>query len=657
MGISRMLKMQLLGHSAIRDDIKRFLRESGVIEVTDVTIEDNTIQLDEDALRGLESRLELAVSTLEFLEPYAHKPSFFEKLSAGPLVVSAGEAESLEAESPVEEISSECSALQLEMRSMKEALDRSRETVSMLQYWKGLDVPFDRFSTDGYVMQLWKMEEKNSGGRLDEIREKFQYSELTEYRRMDGNIYLTAIVSKEEIPPLLEAMKELGAHHHSWGHLEGTPSEIIRSEEGKWKEFGDRIESAEARAHELAKGYDRLCILIDHYTEEAGLRRVESNLYRTESTFIVEGWVRAVDRKNLEKGLSSRFEEVEVSFRDPLPEEEPPIHLDNNAGMRPYEFVSTLYGRPVYREFDPTPLLAPFFVLFFAMCLTDAGYGLTLALLTGLILIRFKPAGGVGLLMRVLFMGGIVTAAVGIIAGGMFGIKVDNLPMWLRQFIFIDPLREPMKMLNISFIMGLVHMIFGMGIRMVARFKAGLILDAILDDLVWIVFLIMLAPLGYAGILGGSVPSWILNIAKWSALGIAAIVFLTGGRHQKSFIKKILTGLVKFYDVIGYFGDVLSYARLLALGLATSAIAIAVNDIAAMVKGMPFYTGYIVMVIILIGGHAFNLAVNTLGAFVHAGRLQYLEFFSKFFSGGGREFKPFKSERQYSILKKTDDGS
>jgi V/A-type H+-transporting ATPase subunit I len=117
---------------------------------------------------------------------------------------------------------------------------------------------------------------------------------------------------------------------------------------------------------------------------------------------------------------------------------------------------------------------------------------------------------------------------------------------------------------------------------------------------------------------------------------------------------KVLGGLIKFYDVVGYFGDVLSYARLLALGLATSAIALAVNDIAAMVKGMPYYIGYIAMVVILIGGHLFNLAVNTLGSFVHSARLQYLEFFGKFFHGGGVEFKPFKSERKYSVLKDSD---
>ena len=116
----------------------------------------------------------------------------------------------------------------------------------------------------------------------------------------------------------------------------------------------------------------------------------------------------------------------------------------------------------------------------------------------------------------------------------------------------------------------------------------------------------------------------------------------------------LFKGLLKFYDIVGYFGDVLSYARLLALGLATSAIALAINGIAAMVKGLPFYTGYIAFVLVLIVGHAFNLAVNTLGAFVHSGRLQYLEFFSKFFAGGGREFRPFKSERKHTVTRELE---
>jgi V/A-type H+-transporting ATPase subunit I len=211
-----------------------------------------------------------------------------------------------------------------------------------------------------------------------------------------------------------------------------------------------------------------------------------------------------------------------------------------------------------------------------------------------------------------------------------------------------------MKMLVVSFVLGIIHILFGMGLRMVADLRAGLVQDAILDQLVWIVFLTALAPLGYTGILGGELPAGVMTAATYGALAMAVVIFFTGGRRKRSLVMKGLAGLLKYYSVIGYFGDVLSYARLLALGLATSAIALAVNDVARMVTGLPWYTGYVAMITVLIGGHLFNLAVNTLGAFVHSGRLQYLEFFSKFFAGGGKEFRPYRSERRYSVLKDAD---
>jgi V/A-type H+-transporting ATPase subunit I len=287
------------------------------------------------------------------------------------------------------------------------------------------------------------------------------------------------------------------------------------------------------------------------------------------------------------------------------------------------------------------------------MCLTDAGYGVALAALSAFILLKFRPSGGAAKLMRLLFIGGVVTAVVGVLAGGIFGLGSDSIPA-IRRFVLVNPLKEPMKILNISFLLGLVHMIFGMGISMVRKFRRGMITDALFDNLFWILFLIFLAPLGYSAILGGEVTA---GITYWSVRGsivLAALIFLTGGRKKDSFIMKILGGLVGFYDVVGYFGDVLSYARLLALGLATSAIAIAVNDIASMVTGMPLFLGYIAAGLILIGGHAFNLAVNTLGGFVHSARLQYLEFFSKFFSGGGEPFEPFRSERRHTSLTNYD---
>jgi len=208
-------------------------------------------------------------------------------------------------------------------------------------------------------------------------------------------------------------------------------------------------------------------------------------------------------------------------------------------------------------------------------------------------------------------------------------------------------------MLNIAFLIGFVHILFGIGVRMVVNFRARLWSDAVFDDLGWILFLIALGPLCFAYVLGGSAPPQVLFWCARAALGLAAALFVTGARKEKNKLVGAFKSLLKFYSVTGYFSDVLSYARLLALGLASAAIAVAINSIADMVKGLPFYTGYVAAVVVLIAGHTFNLAVNVLGAFVHSARLQYLEFFNKFFTGGGREFRPFRSERRYTIVRET----
>jgi V/A-type H+-transporting ATPase subunit I len=264
---------------------------------------------------------------------------------------------------------------------------------------------------------------------------------------------------------------------------------------------------------------------------------------------------------------------------------------------------------------------------------------------------KMQPGSGGQRLMQLLFLGGIATAIVGFLTGGWFGIEPQSLPGWLRGAILINPLEEPMKMLNVVFVFGILQIFAGLAIKMVAEFKEGRWLDGILDQLVWILFLGFLAPLGYSFILGGDVPAHLSDLAGKGAMVSGLVVVATGARKNPNPIMKVLGGVLKLYDVVGYFGDVLSYARLLALGLATGAIAMAINGVAQMAMGIPL-AGPIAAVFVIIGGHLFNVAVNTLGGFVHSGRLQYLEFFSKFFQGGGSAFDPFRVEKKYSIVRK-----
>jgi V/A-type H+-transporting ATPase subunit I len=655
MAISRMLKMQLLGHASVKNEVKRCLREAGVVEVTDVSAGEREGGRAEESAREVQRLFELIDAVLAFLDQYTEKQSLLARLSRGPIRISREEVENLAREVPVEEISHRAVELQNTIRASRDEIARTLEMRRSLEPWLGLRVPLEELATVSCELQLWSVPEKSAGEVLDAVRGRFPLTHVEECSRSGSRVHTCVICLRDEAPAIGEALKESGCVRGAFGDARGTPAELYADAGELLGELERKMEDARTGAEALLPDREKLLVLSDYYRERIGLHGVERHFHRTESTFLLEGWIRAVDRRTIERELGSRFEDIALSFRLPHDDEQPPIHLANRPINRPYEFVTTLYGRPVYGEVDPTPLLAPFFIVFFALCLTDAGYGLALSAFSAVCIRKFRPAGGLSKLLRLLFMGGIVTAAVGIVTGGIFGIDATALPAFMQNFVFINPLEEPMKMLNIAFLMGLVHILFGMGIRMAANLRSGLVLDALLDDCLWILFLIALAPLGFSAILGGEVPPAALSIGTRASLVIAGLIFVTGGRKKKGLIRKLLGGLLGFYDVVGYFGDVLSYARLLALGLATSAIALAVNGIAGMVKGLPFYTGYIVAVLVLVAGHGFNLAVNTLGAFVHSGRLQYLEFFSKFFTGGGKEFRPFRSERRYSVLRDSSE--
>ncbi len=655
MAVGRMLKIQLLGHSSVGEEVKRYLRELGAVEVTDVSVEDADSIFDEEQVREAERLREMAGSAAEFLDAYAPKLSFFERAARGPLVASRDGIDELSRDFGIAEVWGRCNVLGKEIKGAQDELYRSFELVRILEPWSTIDIPSEAFETENYIVKFWTFSEKITEETLRPLFERYPFTEMVTSSRSHGLLYLAFIVRKDEAVEIDEELKRLNGFTHTIPDIEGSPTEIIGRERERWAELESRVVRAEEEARILAEKRDSLLLLFDHYNEQVGLGDVERHFHRTESTFLLEGWIRAVDRRGLERGLERRFEHIELYVRPPEEGEEPPVRLENRPLSSPFEFVTTLYGRPVYREIDPTPLLAPFFIFFFALCLTDAGYGLALAAISAIIMIRFKPSGGAGKLMQLLFMGGIVPAAVGVVTGGIFGIDARSFPPVMRQFIVINPLEEPMKMLNISFLLGLIHMLFGMGIRMASHFRVRLIADALFDDLLWILFIVALAPLGFRAILGGEVPAGIIFWSARASLVIAAGIFLSAGRRQRGIAGKLFKGLIGFYDVVGYFGDVLSYARLLALGLATSAIALAVNGIAGMVKGLPFYTGYVAAALVLVLGHGFNLAVNTLGAFVHSGRLQYLEFFGKFFTGGGREFKPFRSERRHSVVEETEE--
>jgi V/A-type H+-transporting ATPase subunit I len=653
MAVSQMLKIQILGHASVKEQVIAYLREAGVIEVTDASVEGFRGAPEEAHASNLSDAIEKSDFAIQFLGQYIRKPSLAERLSGGPMPVSPGDVEKTLREVDVERIAAQCGEYENTIKRCRDELSWSKDLVRELEPWSSLTSPFETLSTSRFTVQFWTFAEKTCETAFSRMYESFPLVEHGEVSRAGGRVHVAVIVLRDEGEALAELLKQAGGVRCNFERLTGTPTSIVKKEQEHGAALAGESERAENGARSLATIRPKLLVLSDHFREKKGLLEVESHVYHTERTFMLEGWMRVVDKRRIEKELSRRWSDVELVTRPPREGEDPPVHLDNKRAVQPFEFIMTLYGRPLYGEVDPTPLIAPFFILCFSICMSDAGYGLVLAALSAFLLYKLRIGGGMRLLMQVFLIGSILTVGVGILTGGYFGLDAKLLPPALSRLILINPLEEPMKMLNVAFLIGFIHILFGIGVRMVVNFRAHIWMDAIFDDLLWIVFLLALGPLGYAKVLGGTVPDVLLFYCGRISLAIAAVLLVTGARKEKNKFLGVIKSILKFYSITGYFSDVLSYARLLALGLASAAIAVAVNGIAQMVSGLPFYTGYIAAVVVLVLGHAFNLAVNILGAFVHSARLQYLEFFNKFFTGGGREFRPFRSERRYTVLKET----
>lgn len=654
MAVSRMRRIQILAHGSARDEIVAALRDGGAVHVTEPTLEfegDGS----RDSRRERERELAGDLAKLEyvrgFLRPHAPKKKPLEKMFNPRLLIDEDELAGILADVDVDSWYERCVDIEGRIRSAEAAAGRKEALATDLEHWAGLGTAVgDVEDTRQVRIGLSTLEASEVGGLAEELTGASAESDLIEISRSGSTVYACLFFVKDDEPTIAPILKRHNARWVDLAGASGSPEEASRRLIDEAHKLRGEVDAIRAEASEAATEYDKVLVAVDEAGERLAKTSIEEKFGATRETFLIEGWIRSRDEEAMRKRLEAVSPTIHVATRDPDPDDEIPIDLDNNAVVRPFEFVTTLYGRPVYWEFDPTPLLAPFFIVFFGLCVSDGGYGLILAALTFVFMRKMQPGGG-RKLMQLMFMGGLATAAVGAITGGWFGIDPGVMPGWLRSIIIMNPLEEPMKMLNVVFILGIVQIITGLAIKMVAEFREGRWLDGILDRLVWILFIAFLVPLGYSFILGGEVSADVMSLCQKAAMASGLVVVATGARKNPNPIMKVLGGVLKLYDVVGYFGDVLSYARLLALGLATGAIAMAINGVAGMARGIPV-VGIVAAVIVLIGGHLFNIAVNCLGGFVHSGRLQYLEFFSKFFEGGGRAFTPFRVEKKYSIVRK-----
>ena len=410
-----------------------------------------------------------------------------------------------------------------------------------------------------------------------------------------------------------------------------------------------------AEARGLGRHLTRLKFMYDHTLENKAGLEIKQKLADTDYTFVIEGWIRKADFNKLKQQLSKVTSESEIFKIEAAPGEKPPIVLKNPAILSPFELITKIYGTPKSEEFDPSIFLSFFFALFFGICLGDFGYGLILAAVSFYFLKKYRLPEGGKKLFRLLLLGGGVAALVGILTGSYLGLSPKEIPATffpLKEFLtsiqIVDPVKSPLAMLVLSLALGVIQILFGIFLQMLQRIKNKQIVSAILDDGLWIFFLGSLVFL----IVSNALSLQTLQIASRMSLAGTVALVLTQGRHKKTILQKFFSGLLSLYKVSGYMGDTLSYSRLLALGMSTTIIGSVINILAGMLKGGVPVLGILLMIALLIVGHLFNLIIGTLGAFVHSTRLQMVEFFSKFYEGGGREFRPYRREAEYTVLRR-----
>ena len=418
--------------------------------------------------------------------------------------------------------------------------------------------------------------------------------------------------------------------------------------------------------NEIASFADRrneLKFIIDYFSMRSDKYAIINGLQQSNCTFLLSGYVRERDSTALETLLTARFNCV-VDFYEPDDTDDVPVALRNNAFASPLESVIESYSLPGKGEADPTFPVSCFYYILFGLMLSDAAYGLILVIACAVLLKKFQnmEAGmkktlhmfllcGVGTVFWGFMFGSFFGDATNVIATTFFGRPDIKLPP-----IWFEPIALPIKMMAFSFLLGLIHLFTGLTLKLKACIKSHHYLDAVYDVIFWymlvggsVIYLLtvpmMTAMLGLTFVL----PSVCGQIAAVCMIISAVGIILTGGRESRNWFKRILKGLYSLYGITGYLSDVLSYSRLLALGLATSVIATVFNKMGSMVaSGLGGgIVGFIIFMVIFIIGHLLNLAINALGAYVHTNRLQYVEFFGKFYEGGGRPFEPFKEQTKY----------
>ena len=646
MPVAKMTKATILVPREQREELVERLYHLGALHPLDLPSILEAEQTDDLAVPcEIEVReLRLAISrcdfVLELLDRFEeNKGGFFSEFLQERVHLTYEEFLAVEREVELEPLYRELEEVDIQIRQAENRAAEIRKTIESLSRWEELEYPLGKLRELRWCeARLAVVTTPSYQAWAGDMEDACPFSTWEELRREGERLYLLVLVHRES----LEAYQELAQKHNleeaQFPGMEGTPRQEMERLERLLEEEDAKRRALEDRVREKLPLKPKLMALNDYLRNLLRKEEVKENFLRTERVVAVEGWVEEARQEEVRKALEEMGEAVEVTFSPPSEGEFPPTLLVNDKRIKPAENLINLFGLPNPAETDPTPFVAPFFILFFGMCIADVGYGAILFLVTWWTQRKLDLSEAARSFFRLIMYCGVAAMVVGVLTRGWFGIENESLPAFLKFPGTLDVLMNPVPMMLICAALGLLHISLGVGIEMYDNIKHNSVWAGFCEQGTTLLVWLGLAVLA----LGAGIK---VNAVKTAgmitmAAGAAGVVFLSN-ISSKSLLGKFFGGLYNLYGLFGgTIGDVASYLRLYALGMATVAIGSVVNRMAGMVLGIPVL-GVIALVVILAGGHLFNLLINLLGAFVHPLRLQYVEFFGKFYEDGGEPFQPF----------------
>ncbi len=684
-------KVQIVVHKSIKDQFLHELQREGIVHI---------IELEESATKSSEelTRINDALGQLSAYKKRNPLSMFFSVKRILPydtFVRSTGSYDHATTVAKLEDVKSN-------REKILGRIHQLENDIEILTPWQG-------FKEDLRTLRQFKQTDalaviipsQETFEQLTSIIADLPYS-VEHINTVGTSMYTIFFVKKEHSMSLRARLVENDCDIQDLENFDGIPGTLVHRYQQELSEITKKIDTLSEQEEELAQEIEHLEITSDSLSIQRTKNDLAESLPETIRTTNITGWVL---RRHL-KRLDRLVDKFQLAFYEPIarePDERPPVALQNITLSKPYEMLIKLYSMPKPKEYDPTPFLAVFFPIMFGLCITDAVYGILLILIS---IYLMRNVTGDKSLFRILLVGGILTIFTGAMAGGWAGdifeyIGLEPLIRFRQSLMLFDPVASPMIFIAIALGLGFIHMMLGIGIEIYDDFRNGDYNAAIFANLTWFIllpsivlyFAIFNSSAGakavlevilwlcIMGIIVASHPEgnpkpidqvvwaviiwffwysftstagallqfkYIIQIPSFAYLGIIPLLVfeITRLKHAKKALGKIAWGFYNLYGISSYLGVLLSYVRLMALGMVTGVIAIAINKIAWMITGIPI-VGIILVIIILIPAHLFNLIINTLGGFIHTMRLQYIEFFGRFYSGGSRPFKPFKFETNY----------